>query len=166
MQHPLSRKILAPVVLLGLFLTGCGGGSSDPEPTPVAATLTVTSATSAMFNGVYTTPSVSLAEVVKVNPIGSEPEVCSFKFSGPRSPSGQMMTGDIRYIPGNHSLHVVFIAIDGVEFSSRDATNAVVDTSNSKVDFNGKVLPASTAVASTITVAGSVPMRGNRPEGC
>jgi hypothetical protein len=53
-----------------------------------------------------------------------------------------------------------------VEFSSRDAANATVNVANNKVDFSGKVLPASTAVASTITLTGSVPMRGNRPEGC
>jgi hypothetical protein len=76
------------------------------------------------------------------------------------------MNGDIRYIPDTNNLHVVFIAIDGIEFSSHDTVNAAVDRPNNKVDFSGKVLPASTGVASTITLSGSVPMRGNRPAGC
>jgi hypothetical protein len=166
MQYHLSLKPLVPGLLLGLLLSGCGGGSDDPEPTPIGATLTISSATNASFNGVYTTSSVSLAEVEKVNPIGSEPEVCSFRFSGLRSPTGMQLNGDIRYLPNDYSLHVVFVAIDGFEFSSRNAVNAVVDVANNKVDFKGKVLPASTNVASNITVNGSVPMRGNRPGGC
>jgi hypothetical protein len=161
-----SRSLTAPVLALGVLLSGCGGGSGSPEPTPIAATLTVTAATSHGFNGVFTTAAVSLASVVKVNPIGSEPEVCSFRFSGLTSASGAMMDGDIRYLPGTNSLHVVFVSINGFEFSARDSLNAGVDRLNNKVDFSGKLLTASTAVASTITLTGSMPMRGDRPEGC
>ena len=57
----------------------------------------------------------------KINPIGGDPEVCSFRFSGLRHASGAMMDGDIRYVPGTNS---------------------------------------------SITLTGSMPMRGNRPEGC
>jgi hypothetical protein len=164
-MNTLSRMRLLPVVALGLLLSACGGGSDDPEPTPISATLAVTGATNASFNGTYTTSTVSLAAVEKINPIGGEPEVCSFRFSGLSGPGG-MMDGDIRYIPGTNSLRVIFVAINTIEFRSNDTTNAAVDRPNNEVDLTGKVLTASTGVASTITVTGSVPMRGNRPEGC
>lgn len=158
--------VLAPVVASVLVLSGCGGGSDDPEPTPIGATLTVTNATSATFNGVYTTSSVNLAEVEKINPIGGDPEVCSFRFSGLEKAGGSTMSGDIRYIPGTNALRVIFVSIGGIEFVSRDATNAAVDRANNEVDLAGKVLTASTGVASTITLSGSMPMRSGRPEGC
>lgn len=160
------RRLLPSTLLLGLLLAGCGGGSDAPEPTPIGATLTVSSATNAGFNGVFTTSTINLAEVVKLNPIGSEPEVCSFRFSGLSSATGANLDGDIRYLPGTNALHVVFISINGFEFSSRNTTNAAVDRSNNEIDLAGKVLSASTGVASTITVTGSVPMRAGRPEGC
>ena len=159
-------KVLAPTVALGLLLTSCGGGSDDPEPTPIGATLTVSAATNVPFNGVYSTDIVSLAAVEKINPIGEEREVCSFRFSGLQKAGGSMLSGDIRYIPGSTLLHVVFIAIGEFEFQSRDSTNVAVDRANNEVDFTGKVLTASTGVSSTITLTGSVPMRGGRPEGC
>ena len=159
-------RLFSLAAAMGVALSGCGGGSDDPEPTPISATLAVTSATSTNFNGVYTTTGVNLAAVEKINPIGSEPEVCSFRFSGLRSPNGGMMDGDIRYLPGTTALRVVFVSISGFEFVSRDTTNASVDRPNNEIDFTGKVLTASTGVASTITLTGSMPMRGNRPEGC
>ena len=160
----MSLKAFA-IISSAAFLVACGGGSDAPELTPVSATLAVSNSTNAMFNGVYTTNTASLAEVVKVNPIGSEPEVCSFRFSGLNGPAGEL-SGDVRYIPGTNALHVIFIAIGGVEFVSRDTTNAAVDRPSNEVDLSGKTLTASTGVASTITVTGSIPMRGDRPEGC
>ena len=161
-----SVRFLASAAALGLLLAGCGGGSGSPEPTPIGATLTVSAATSSGFNGVFTTSAINLADVVKVNPIGSEPEVCSFRFSGLGNFAGAMMDGDIRYLPGTNALHVVFVSINGFEFSARDTTNASVDRANNRINFASKLLTASSGVASTITLAGSVPMRGNRPEGC
>jgi hypothetical protein len=160
-----SHKRLLPAVALGLLLSGCGGGSDEPVMTPISATLTVTTATNASLAGVYTTNTVSLAAVEKINPAGGEPEVCSFRFSGLMGPGGTM-DGDIRYLPGTTSLRVIFVSINGIEFSSRDTTNAAVDRPNNEVDLTGKLLTASTGVASTITLSGSMPMRGNRPEGC
>lgn len=164
-MNTMSRKRLLPIVALGLLLSGCGGGSGDPEPTPISATMTVTAATSVSLNGVYTTSAVSLAAVEKINPIGGDPEVCSFRFSG-LSGAGGMMDGDIRYLPGTNALRVIFVSINGLEFNSRDTTNAAVDRPGNEVDLTGKVLTASTNVPSTITLTGSMPMRGNRPEGC
>ena len=162
----ISFRVAAPVVALGFLLSACGGGSDAPEPTPIPASLTVSAATSPTLNGIYASSAVSLSAVEKINPIGGEPEVCSFKFAGLAHSSGSVMDGDIRYIPGNPSLRVIFISIGGLEFVSRDTTNAAADRTNSKVDLTGKVLTASTGVASTITVTGSVPMRSGRPEGC
>jgi hypothetical protein len=164
-MNTLSYRSLVPALLL-VLLTACGGGSDDPEPTPIPASLTVSSATSAGLNGVYSTLAVSLAAVEKINPVGGDPEVCSFRFSGLARPGGGLMDGDIRYIPGTNALRTIFISISGLEFVSRDTTSAAVDRANNEVDLTGKVLTASTGVASTITVTGSVPMRGNRPEGC
>src|SRR5512140_971414 len=162
----ISFKVAAPVVALGFLLAGCGGGSGDPEPTPIGATLTVTAATSPNFNGVYTTPAISLAEVVKRPRLDNEPETCAFKFSGPAKADGATMNGDIRYIPANYAMNVVFVSINGFEFQSHESAKALVDLVNNKVDFAGYTLTSSTGVASTITLTGSVPMRGGRPEGC
>ena len=84
-----SRKCL-PAVAVGLLLSACGGGSSEPVGTPIAATLTVTAATNSSLNGVYATNTVSLGTVQKINPVGNEPEVCSFRFSGLVGPGGTM----------------------------------------------------------------------------
>ena len=97
----ISRKRLLPAVAMGLLLSACGGGSDEPVGTPIAATLTVTAATNSSLNGVYTTNTVSLGTVDKINPVGGEPEVCSFRFSGLVGPGGTM-DGDIRYLPGSN----------------------------------------------------------------
>lgn len=164
-MNNITYKSLGPVLLL-VLLTACGGGSDDPVPTPVSASLTVSSATSTGLNGVYSTNAVGLAAVEKINPIGGDPEVCSFRFSGLAKTGGGTMDGDIRYLPGTNSLRTIFISVSGLEFVSRDTTNAAVDRANNRINLTGKVLAASTGVASTITVTGSVPMRGDRPEGC
>ena len=165
-MQTLPSRLVACAAGLGLLLSGCGGGSDSPEPTPIGATLTVSAATNAGFNGVYTTGAINLAEVVKVNPIGSEPEVCSFRFSGLANFAGAMLDGDIRYLPGTNALRVVFVSVNGFEFSSRDTANASVNRTANTIDFSSKLLTASTGVASTITLTGSVPMRSGRPEGC
>jgi hypothetical protein len=162
----ISFKVAAPLVALGFLLSGCGGGSDNPEVTPIAATLTVSAATSPNFNGVYTTPAISLSEVVKRPRLDNAPETCAFNFSGPATAGGSSMGGDIRYIPANYAMNVVFISINGFEFQSHDSAKAIVDLVNNKVDFSGYTLTSSTGVASTITLTGSVPMRGGRPEGC
>ena len=163
----LTCRAIAPAVIFAAILSACGGGNGgDLVATPVAATLTVSNATSPSFNGVYTTNAVSLTDVIKVDPIGSEPEVCSFKFSGPAGPNGQVMSGDIRWIPGTEQLHTAFISIGGFEFRSDDPTNSGAQGANNQVVFTNKVFNASTGVASSITLSGIVPLRGGRPQGC
>jgi hypothetical protein len=162
----ISFKVAAPVVALGFLLAGCGGGSGDPSPTPIPATLTVSAATSPSFNGAYTTSALNLAAVVKNRRLFNEDETCAFNFSGLAKSDGATLGGDIRYIPGNYAMNVVFVSINGFEFQSHGSANALVDLANNKVDFNGYTLTSSTGVASTITLTGSVPMIGNRPNGC
>lgn len=170
MSMQTSRVILS-ATFVAAVLSACGGGNGgDLQATPVAATLTVTNATSPSFNGVYSTDAVQLTDVIKVDPIGSEPEVCSFKFSGPAAPNGQVMSGDIRYIPGTEQLHTVFISLGqggtSFEFRSDDPTNSGAQGTNNRVVFTNKVFNSSAGVASSITVSGIVPMRGGRPQGC
>ena len=160
-------KTLGSGIALGLLLAGCGGGSDDPGPTTYNATLNVVGATDPTLNGVYTTGSISLSGVDKINPIGGEPEVCSFRFSGLQQVGNtRMLDGDIRYIPGTNELRVVFMSISGTEFSSRTVPGAAVDKPNNEVDFNGKILTASSGSGAVISVSGSIPMRTGRPEGC
>lgn len=164
-MNNITYRSLGPILLL-VLLTACGGGSDNPVPTPLSASVTVSSATSTGLNGVYSTNAVGLAAVEKINPVGGDPEVCSFRFSGLAKTGGGSMDGDIRYLPGTNALRTIFISISGLEFVSRDTTNAAVDRANNRINLTGKVLTAATGVASTITVTGSVPMRGDRPEGC
>lgn len=160
-------KTAASTLLLGVFLTACGGSSESPGPTLSSATVNVASATDVALNGAYTTTAIQLSPVSKINPVGGDPELCSFRFSGLQQTGGtRAMDGDIRYIPGGNGARVIFVSIAGVEFSSRDPANAAVDRPNNKFDFAGKVLTASTGGTATISLTGSVPMRTDRPEGC
>lgn len=158
---PLSGLVLA------LTLTACGGGSDNPEPTPLNATLTVTGASDAALNGIYATTSLSLSDVEKKNPVGGEPEVCSFRFSGlQQAGSTRVMDGDVRYLPGTNTVHVMFVSISGLEFNTRERADASVDRANNEVDLSGKELTATVGGVNRIVLRGSVPMRQNRPEGC
>ena len=152
-----------------VLLAACGGSGDDDDPAPTtrSGTLVVSSATDPSLNGTYTSSNVSLNEVDKVNPIGGEPEVCSFDFSGLQQTGGnRLMNGDIRYIPGNNDLRVTFVAINGVEFRLQGTTNAVVDRGSNEIDYNNAVLTSTQGTGATITLNGSVPMMGDRPEGC
>lgn len=163
----LVYKTFASSLVLGLLLSGCGGGSDDPEPTPLNASLTVAGATDTNLNGIYSTSALNLSAVEKNNPIGGDPEVCAFRFSGLQQAGSQrLMDGDIRYIPGTNELRVVFASISGVEFNSRSAAGGAVDKPNNQVNFTGKVLSSSSGNGNAITITGSMPMRTGRPEGC
>ena len=160
-------KTLGSGIALGLLLAGCGGGSDEPGPTTYNATLNVVGATDPTLNGVYTTGSISLSGVDKINPIGGEPEVCSFRFSGLQQVGNtRMLDGDIRYIPGNPEVRTTFISIAGAEFALQGTAGAAVDRANNRVNYTGAVLTSTQNTGRTITVTGSIPMLGNRPEGC
>jgi hypothetical protein len=161
-------KILAPMAAAGLVLTACGGGDSngpdDLIPTGRSATVVVSNASTPALNGTYTSTSINLTEVVKLNRIGSEPEYCKFRFSGLQGPGGVFMDGDVRYLPGTNAIHVMFTSIAAVQFSATGATNAVVDRPNDRVTFAGKVFNPGTPTS--ITLTGTIPLPFGRPEGC
>ncbi len=159
--------VLATVAAAAL-LSACGGGDDDPSPTPLNAMLTVSQASDLSLDGVYSTSTVSLSDVEKINPIGGDPETCRFGFDGlQQAGSNRLLNGDIRYIPGNAELRVTFMAINGVEFRLQGTANASVDRANDRVNFAQAILTSTqNSNGNTITVTGSIPMRGGRPEGC
>lgn len=175
MQKNIVRA--AGVLALAVVLAACGGGDEgpfvdqkDPSPSGKAASMTVVGATGADagFNGAYATSDIWLNEVVRVNPIGGAPETCRFDFSHlPQTGTNSGMSGDIRYFPSTANLNVAFISIDSIEFSVDGATNTVtVDRANDRVVFTGAVLNSTQGTGRTITLTGTIPMRGNRPENC
>lgn len=165
------RPSLLALSLCAALLSACGGGDEgavveemDPEPSGQPATLTVSSASNAALNGVYSTTNINTNNVTKVNPIGGDPETCRFRFDGPtQAGTARVMGGDIRYIPGTNNLQVAFVAINGVEFTLNGSAGAAVDRAGDEIDFTGAVL---TGTQGSITLTGSVPMRPDRPEGC
>ena len=161
-------------VALAALLTACGGGDEgvivdedEPGPSGMAATMTVTAAGDTALNGVYSSSNVLTNTVTKVNPIGGDPETCRFRFSGlMQAGSTRQMDGDIRYIPGNPEVRTTFISISTVEFVLQGSVGASVDRANNRVNYSGAVLTSTQGTGRTITLTGSIPMRGNRPEGC
>jgi hypothetical protein len=172
MSHPL-RSILS-VLSVSVLLAACGGGDegaivdeSNPSPTALSASVTVAASTNAALNGVYSTNTVSLNNVTKVNPIGGDPETCRFRFSGLRQAgTTRTMDGDIRYIPGTNDTRTVFVSIDTIEYRLVGTVGASVDRANNRVNFTNAVLGSTQSTGATINLTGSIPMLGNRPEGC
>lgn len=171
------RKLNASLLMLSLsaaLLSACGGSDEgaiveedDPEPSTIAASVTVTAAGDPALNGIYATNGIYLNNVTKVNPFGGERETCRFKFTGPRNATtGRVMGGDIRYVPGANDLFVTFIDINSVEFKMDGSTGATVDRANNEIDFAGAVLTSTQGTGQSITLTGSIPMLPNRPEGC
>lgn len=166
MKKPNPAWILA--LATPLLLVACGGGDDDdPTPTPLAAVVTVTAASDVQLNGVYASNSISLNEMIKFNPIGGEPETCRFRFAGlQQAGTNRLMDGDIRYIPGTNELRVTFVSINGIEFRLQGTAGATVDRANDEIDYAGAVLSSTSGNGATITLTGSIPMLGGRPEGC
>jgi len=164
----------ASALAVAALLAGCGGGDEgiiveqhDPSPSGLAATMTVSAAGTATLNGPYTTDNVSLNNVTKVNPIGSDPETCRFRFSNlPQVGGARIMDGDIRYIPGNTQVRTTVVSINTIEFTLAGSTGVAVDRANNRVNYTGAVLTSTQNTGQTITLTGFIPMRGDRPEGC
>jgi hypothetical protein len=155
---------------VAILLAACGGGGSDnddPHPTALNASVTVSSAGDAALNGVYASGTIALNEVEKVNPVGGDPETCRFRFSGQQQAgSSRLMDGDIRYIPGTSELRTTFVSIAGTEFRLQGTAQAAVDRINNEIDYTGATLLSTQGTGQTIVLTGSIPMLGNRPEGC
>ena len=158
----------AAVAATALLLSACGGGNDDdPTPSDQLGVLTVTGSTVDGLNGVYGDGNINLTDVDKKNPIGSVPELCTFRFDGANKVgSSATAFGDIRYRPDATSLHQVFLTFDGKEYGSGEPADTAVVRASDQVRFTGKTLSASDGSGATLRVSGIVPMRPNRPSGC
>ncbi|WP_313314694.1 hypothetical protein [Pulveribacter sp.] len=168
MKNNITSKTWAclAVTAAALTLTACGGGNDDdPEPSERTGVLTVTSATAPGFDGVYGDGNVNLTDVDKKNPVGSYPEVCTFKFDGINRVAGSgQASGDVRYRPDSAVVYEAFISFMGSEFGASDWGDVQVVRSTDRIRLVNKVLENDQGVR--ITVSGVIPMRGNRPGGC
>lgn len=165
---PSIAKILAITATSCAFLVACGGGNDDdPTPSNEPGVFTVTDATLPGTNGIYGNGALNLTDVDKKNPIGSDPEVCTFKFDGAHKlGSDATALGDIRYQPGYNVLHAAYLTFAGREYSINSSDNTAVLRERDQIRFDGKTLIATDGSNHTVRVSGIVPMRGNRPAGC
>jgi len=161
-------KTCAVTLAAAALLSACGGGNDDdPSPSDRTGVLTVTEASVSGLDGVYGNGSLNLTDVDKINPIGSSPQVCSFKFDGANRVLGDGTAfGDIRYQPDANVLYVAFITVNGREFSSGEGVDTAVQRDRDRIQFSGKKLTATDNSGATLRVTGLVPMRGSRPTGC
>lgn len=163
-------KTLAATCAATVLLSACGGGGNDDDPSPSDRTgvLTITDATVSGFDGVYGNGALNLTNVEKNNPIGSNPEVCAFKFDGANRVLGDgTASGDVRYLPNANSVYLMFLTVNGREFSNRqDGTDTEVQRDRDRIQFNRKVFTATDSSGVTLRMTGLVPMRGSRPSGC
>jgi hypothetical protein len=163
-------KTCAAAFAAAALLTACGGGNDDdPTPSDRTGVLTVTDASASGYDGVYGNGSLNLTDVDKINPIGSDPEVCSFKFDGANRVAGDgTALGDVRYRPDMNVVYLMFITINGREFSNSnyDGSDTEVQRSQDRIRLDRKTLTATDSSGATVRVSGLIPMRGNRPSGC
>lgn len=161
-------KIFAAAAATSVLLAACGGGNDDdPTPSNEPGVLTVTASTLEGINGVYGNGALNLTGVDKKNPIGSQPELCSFKFDGANkfaSPATGL--GDIRYQPDANVLHTAYLTFADKEYGMANSDNTVVVRIQDQVRFEGKIMTATDGSNNTIRVDGIVPMRPDRPAGC
>ncbi|QHI97556.1 hypothetical protein GT347_05865 [Xylophilus rhododendri] len=168
-----SNKMLLGTLAIAaaLSLSACGGGNDDdPSATDQNALYTVTAATNANLNGVYGSTALGLTGVDRLNPVGSAPEVCSFKFNNVSKVGDSTVTsfGDIRYLPNTNNLYQVFITVGGVEFNSGTTADVTVDrTGTGRILFTNKQLGASSDATQTLRLTGAVPLPASGvPVGC
>lgn len=161
-------KTCAALAATSVLLVACGGGNDDdPTPSDQPGVLTVSNATVDSLNGVYGNGSLNLTDVDKKNPIGSTPELCTFKFDGANKVgSAATAFGDIRYRPDATGLHQLFLTLDGREYASGEAADTSVVRDRDQIRLNNKTLTASDGSNATVRVSGIIPMRPNRPAGC
>ncbi|MCE1191294.1 MAG: hypothetical protein LWW96_03970 [Acidovorax sp.] len=161
-------KTCAALAATSVLLVACGGGNDDdPSPSNEPGVLTVTGASLEGLNGVYGNGALNLTDVDKKNPIGSTPELCTFKFDGANKVGSPATAfGDIRYRPDATNLHQVFLTFDGKEYASGEPADTAVVRESDQVRFTNKTLTATDGSNNTLRVSGIVPMRPNRPLGC
>lgn len=169
-------RVLAPAAALVVLLSACGGSDEgvfveerDPSATGLPASVTVTVPGNTALSGTYASTNIFLNNVTKVDPIGEPREQCRFRFSALEQQGvtpTRRMDGDIRYIPGTNALDSTEISIAGARFQMAGTTGATIDRTNNRVTYNGAVLMSREVAGQSLTLTGSIPMRGDRPEGC
>jgi len=167
-------KGLLPATALALVLTACGGGGggdfvNEPRGSTRPASATVAGSVDTSLNGAYATSDVFLNDVVKVNPIGGDPETCRIRFANlPKTGSAQtIMDGDIRYIPGTTETRVTVVSIAANEFRLVGTTGTLVNRTANTITYTNAVLESTQVAGRTITLSGTIPIRAeNKPEGC
>ena len=152
-----------------VLLFACGGGNDDdPSPSNEPGVLAVSNATVDGLNGVYGNGAVNLTDVDKKNPIGSYPEVCTFRFDGANRVGGSGQAfGDIRYQPDATSVYEAFFTFMDREFRADDGwSDVAVVRDTDRIRLVNKTLTATDGSGARVTVSGVIPMRPNRPSGC
>ena len=163
-----SFKTCLALAASSVLLVACGGGNDDdPTPSNEPGVLTVTSSTVDGLNGIYGNGSLNITDVDKKNPVGSSPEVCTFKFDGANKVGSDATAfGDIRYQVNGTVTYQVFMTFAGKEYASGEAVDTAVERESDRVRFTSKTLTASDGSGATLKVSGIVPMRTGRPSGC
>lgn len=171
----ISFRAIAPAAALAVLLSACGGGDEgifvdekEPGATGLSATATVTQAGNSSLNGTYSSNNIFLNNVTKVNPIDAR-ETCRTRFTGLAQQvagSDRVMSGDIRYIPGNNDLHTTFISINTIEYRLDGTAGAAVNRATNRVVYTNAVLTSTQNTGLSITLSATIPLLGNRPEGC
>lgn len=169
-MRPTFRTLqLAATCAAVSLLAACGGGNDDdPSPSDQLGVLTVTGSTVDGLNGIYGDGNINLTDVDKKNPVGSYPEVCTFRFDGANRVGGSGQAfGDIRYRPDEGVVYEAFLTFLGREFRADDGWGDVaVVRDTDRIRIANKTLVATDGSGARITVSGIIPMRSNRPSGC
>jgi hypothetical protein len=164
-----ALRTTASAALIAL-LAACGGGNNDdPQPTDKDALFTVTSATAADTNGAYGTLNIALTDIEKRNPIGSDPEVCAFRYDSLSKIGNAAIksNGDIRFLPNTNDLRVAYVTVNGREYSATGAGDSSVSRDAARVTFSNKPFTATDGSGNTLRLSGFIPMRRDRaPSGC
>ncbi len=159
-------RTCAALAASAALLTACGGGNDDdPTTSEQLGVLTVTGSNTAGINGVYGDGNLNLTDVDKKNPIGSDPEVCTFKYDGANKVGATGTAfGDVRYRPDAANVYQAYLTFNGKEYGALDWSNVAVVRDTNRIRLTGKIVEASDG--DRITVNGIIPMRPNRPSGC
>ena len=158
----------AAAIVAAALLTACGGGNDDdPSPSDQPGVLTVTGSTVDGLNGIYGDGNINLTDVDKKNPVGSYPEVCTFRFDGANRVGGNGQAfGDIRYRPDAAVVYEAFFTFLDREFRADDWGDVSVVRDADRIRLVSKTLIATDGSGARVTVSGIVPMRPGRPSGC
>ena len=163
MKH--SLKTLALCAALSSLLVACGG-TAAPDPSNRSGLLTVSAASNATLNGIYSSNAVGLTSVQTIVRVGAT-DACEFSYDKmvKTTDSTVSAAGRIRYIKDAATLQEYSISISGSAFGKADGVNTTVDRASNVIRFTAAVVPSDTGTA-TLTLTGDVPIPLSRPAGC